>query len=86
VLLVIPHPYPLKKQKSGRKQINKWIFSKNYRQIIYTEKVNIWPHLIKQCTIGTQRPISKSFNTTNINPFAQGMANFVNQILRRKKM
>jgi len=67
---------------TANRQINGF-FKKLSTENLY-QKVNVWPHLIKQCTIGTQRSISKSFYTTNINPFAQGMANFVNQILRRK--
>lgn len=49
------------------------------------ENFKCWSHLIKQCTIGTQRPISKRFDTTQINPLTQGMALFINQILSRKE-
>lgn len=49
------------------------------------ENFKCWSHLVKQCTSGTQRPISECFGTDQINPLTQGMAHFINQILCRKK-
>ena len=73
-------------ERARRKQMQTWLwYAFNLLMRFGGVLPNHGSHLIEECTIRSQRPISKTLNTAQINPLAYDTTCLADKVLGKKK-